>query len=272
MMKKNLQTLMIILACTFVAIAPLCAVEMDMKKNNHVPIRTQKLSLDEENQEREEKALEDQKNQENRDQIPLEEHPLCVECEGREINQNSEDEVVNNEEQQADKEKVSNAARYYNSHNDAFHHVISLSGDGSTIETEDQAIYNVKWSDRYKTVYWQPYHNLLIVPNTSWFSSYNFKFVNLETGEEAHVNMSLGPVYENSKTHWIEYIDYQNRTIRLEDNSLWSMSWFDQAVVDSFVPYDVVVIGTNNGWWRASNPNILIAVKSFKYARGSRVN
>ena len=86
------------------------------------------------------------------------------------------------------------------------------------------------------------------------------------------MNMTLGPVYENLKTHWIEWIDYSTRTIRLEDNSVWNMSWLDQSVVDKFDLYDVVVIGTNDGWWRASNPNVLFAVKNFKYARGSKVN
>lgn len=262
MIKKTLQTLVIAIACSFVASAPMYAVEFNGKQSGrHAAIRTEVPSLDQENEAREQRAQEDRDNFANQDQIPLEERSACKNC--------SHD---NEQESAANDEKVINGAYYFTTHPDAEHNPINISGNGSTIETEDMAIYSVKRYDWYKTVNWQPYHTILLVPNHSWFSSYYFKFVNLDTGESAAVNMTLGPVYENTRTHWIEAIDYDARMIRLEDNSMWSMSWLDQGIVNTLERYDVVVIGTNDGWWKGSNPNILMAIKSFKYARGAKVN
>lgn len=290
MKRKYLATLMVALTCSFIASAPICAGEMAKPSNKHVPIRMHALSLDEENELREYKAKEDEENLKLQDQIPESEHPVCDQCKKKNPPENKEEAPLpesehlacdqckkkppeNKEEPQpAEEDKVTNGAYYYSSHPDGYHQALSIATDGSAIETEDNAIYTVKWSDRHKTCNWQNYHTILLAPNRSWFSSYYFKLINLDTGEKASVNMTLGPVYENVKTHWIEAIDYDNRTIRLEDNSFWSMSWLDQGALDTLDRYDVVIIGTNDGWWKASNPNVLIAVKSFQYVRGAKLN
>lgn len=213
----------------------------------------------EENLFRELKAQEDEENTQNQEQIPEEEKPVGFFANDDEDNKQGE-------------EVITNGAYYYTSHPDAYHHAINVSADGSTLEMEDGSIWDIKWSDRNKALDWRSQHAIVLTPNHSWFSSYNFKFINLDTNEAVRANMILTPVLNNIKTHWIELIDYSARQILLEDGSIWQMSWFDQSVVNKFVQYDVVIIGTNDGWWRGSNPNILMVVKSQQYARGKRIN
>ncbi len=153
-----------------------------------------------------------------------------------------------------------NATTYYTSHEGAMHHPIAVSLLGETVELEDGSIWSVSSGDRHKTLDWMTGDVIIIIPNHSWFSSYDYRLVNLNTGAKVKVNLSLGPIYNGIYTHWILAIDYNNREICLEDGSVWKMSWWDSSIVNQWLPNDTVIIGINDGWFSGGNPNMLINV------------
>lgn len=208
------------------------------------------------NEFKEQCAAEDDENTKNLQVIPMDEQPEELAC------------------NQTDQEESSllkmSTTTYVHSHPGALHYVENISHIGAALEIEDGSVWDVKGSDRNTLKLWRHHDILVLVPNRDWFSSYDFKFKNLSTGEKIRVNMFLGPIVDLQTTHWIEEINYKSRKIRLEDGTVWSMCRWDDSVLKKFEKYDVVIIGTNNGWWKGSNPNILIQVKTMKFARGNR--
>ncbi len=222
---------------------------------------TELVSETEENNDRQLRLIEDQENSEN-NQIPEDEHPA------------TEDEVINN------------ASHYHTTHHGAHHHSVNIRG--KTIELEDGSVWEISSDDISKVAQWrtnehmhvddhynldnQGHDRILIIENRGWFSwlsAYKYQFINVNRGEKVNANMALTPLLNSVHTHWIEEIDHDNRTIHLEDGSHWDMSWFDRKTLSTFNEYDVVVVGTNTGWFRGSNPNILIRVETMKHVRGS---
>jgi hypothetical protein len=164
-----------------------------------------------------------------------------------------------------------NATTYYTSHEGAMHHPISVSLLGETVELEDGSIWTVSSSDRYQTLDWMTGDIIIILPNHTWFSAYDYRLVNLNTGANIKVNLSLGPIYNGIYTHWILAIDYNKREICLEDGSVWKMSWWDGSILNQWLPNDTIIIGINDGWFSGGNPNMLINVNMNDNAIGNCV-
>ena len=109
---------------------------------------------------------------------------------------------------------------------------------------------------------------LLFLKITHGFLLSAFRLTNQNTGESVAANLYLGPIYNGPYTHWITAIDYYNNTVFLEDGSMWSMSSFDDGVVNKWFENHTVIIGVNDGWFSSSRPNILINVNNSNYAAG----
>lgn len=196
------------------------------------------------------------------DQIPEKEHPVLDE---------TDDEVVNN--------YTAQMADYYSTtHTAAYHRTTNVSADGLTIEIEDKSVWQVHGWDADKTLFWNAMHTIVLAPNTNIFTrwAYPYKFINLDTHQVVKCKMLLTPVLNDPQidvyTHWIEDIDYNARLIRLEDGSLWSITWADSSMMRSFAKYNIVIVGTNDGWFRDSCPNVLVCIRNDKYVRGIVIN
>lgn len=204
----------------------------------------------------------DLQNEGKRDVLPKREQPTAL-ADAEE----AEEEIIN---------EFSIGAYYSTSHRHAYHKPMNVTGD--VVELEDQSIWQVHSWDVSKVKNWKRHHEIVIAPNknifTRWF--YPYKFVNLHTHDVAKAKMKLSPVFNDPKVdiyvHWVQEIDYVRGLIRLEDGTLWNISISDSDVMREFIPFDVVIIGTNDGWFRGSNPNILINVRSKKYVRGGVIN
>lgn len=261
-MKKNRPNYITWTLCTSLITAiPLFSGEKQLEEEPRISIGTNQLTTAEEEQNRKRRFADEEQNFLHKETIPLEEQPLEFVEEQKQRTEASPDE-----------DRILNDVVYYNSHTDALHQLFNVSYDGGALELGDGSVWEVSWGDRYKTRDWNTQQTLLVAPNYSWFSNYKFKFINTETGETAKVNMTLGPLTSSLATHWIQHIDYYSGVIWLEDGSSWNMSWFDSNIVANFNVGDYVFIGTNDGWWRSMNPNILINLTDFEYARGKRIN
>lgn len=161
---------------------------------------------------------------------------------------------------------------YFTTHEGAWHHPVSVSLIGDTLEIEDGSIWGVYSGDMHKTLNWLTGDLIIITPNHEWFSIYDYKVINLNTGAVVRVNLKLGPFYNGVYTHWIVGIDYYRREVLLEDGSLWSVSNWDQSIVNKWILNDTVIIGINDGFLSGSNPNIMINVNVLNYAIGRCLN
>lgn len=204
----------------------------------------------------EEKKLELVQKLENGDQLTEEEMEIVAE---NEVKANSKDFI---------KKSAIHSTTYETSHEGAFHRPVAVSLLGDTVELEDGSIWSVASSDRHQTFDWMTGDLIIILPNHTWFSSYYYRLVNVNTGADVKVNLSLGPIYNGIFTHWIVAIDYLNREICLEDGSVWKMSSWDSSIVNNWLPNDTVIIGINDGWFSGGNCNMLINVNMNNKAIG----
>lgn len=161
---------------------------------------------------------------------------------------------------------------YYTTHPGAFHQPVAVSPYGDTIELEDGSVWTARSYDRYKTLDWMMGDSILIAPNHNWFSLYDFKLINQNTGAHVEVNLSLGPYYNGFHTRWIQSIDYYNRIIVLDDHSVWNMSKYDRSIIYNWAVNDTVIIGINDGWLVGDYVNILINVNMLNYGAGKSLN
>jgi len=160
---------------------------------------------------------------------------------------------------------------YYALHPATYQHSASISFFGDMVELMDGSVWDIAYSDTYKTAGWFLTDLIVITPNHSWFSSYGFRLTNQSTGESVAANLSLGPIapnYYSVYTHWIVAIDYIYNIVYLEDGTSWHMSAFDDSIVNQWVAGDVVIVGVNDGWLSSSKPNVLINVAMLNYAAG----
>lgn len=160
------------------------------------------------------------------------------------------------------------ASPVYLTHPGALHFPYSISLYGESVELEDGSIWTVCPEHAYVTLGWLPSDILSITPNHTWFSPYDYVITNENTGDWVHVNLYLGPLYSGPHTHWIIAIDTYNNIVYLEDGSAWHISSFDSRVIYSWAVNDTVIIGTNDGLFSSSRPNILINVNTLNYAAG----
>lgn len=209
----------------------------------------------------------DSKNEENRSNISKREQPVKTFAG---VEESEDEEVINN--------SCDFVAFYNTSHRAAYHKPVSVSTDGKEVEMEDNSRWEVHSWDASTVRNWQPHQTIIIAPNTNIFTkwSYPFKLVNLDKREIVKANMKFTPVFNDPNidiyVHWIDDIDYNKRMLRLEDGSLWSISWGDSDVMSRFDRYNIVIVGTNDGWFRSSYPNILICVKNNMFIRGVTIN
>ncbi|CDR34042.1 hypothetical protein [Criblamydia sequanensis] len=178
----------------------------------------------------------------------------------------------NLEDESVPKEEVLAArATYYTSHQGVFYRPVAVTAFGDQVTLVDGSIWNVRWEHRYKTLDWLVSDTILVLPNHSWFSAYQFRLVNQNTGADAEVNLALGPLYNGIYTRWIIAIDYFNREICLDDGSIWRISPADDLVLKKWVVNDTVILGINDSWF-SSHPNILLNVNMLNYACGTCEN
>lgn len=155
---------------------------------------------------------------------------------------------------------------YYTTHAGALHWAISVTPFGDSVQLEDGSIWSVSSWDRYKTLNWLSSDTILVAQSSNYFSIYGYKLINVNTGAEVEVNLTLGPIYNSVYTYYIVGIDYFWNEVMLNDGTVWKFFW-DDSVMKKWLINDTVIIGINDGAFSGSEPNILINVSMLNYAR-----
>lgn len=174
-------------------------------------------------------------------------------------------------------EKITHGAYYFTSHEDAIHTALSVSEYREKVKLNDGTIWNVSSYDRWKLIDWLVSDGIFILPNSSFFSIYDYVLVNQRTGDYVDVNLcelevlSWDPTYYGNR-HWVISIDYFGNFVTLEDGSVWDIAYADDSILQRWYVGDVVTIGINDGWDSGVRPNILIHFNTLRYVRADCLN
>jgi len=162
---------------------------------------------------------------------------------------------------------------YSTSHLGAFHHAQKVDVFGGEITLEDYSLWYVSSADSYKMANWFTSDNLIICPNPP-FSFYKYRLVNQDTLVSVDVNLVLSPLIGGFATYYVMAIDALFDQVWLSDGSTWDMTPFDSAILKTWLPGDIVIIGVNDDYLHDLRPNILINanVMYTNYARGICTN
>lgn len=146
------------------------------------------------------------------------------------------------------------------------HWMIAASAFGDTLELEDGSVWKVNSYDGYKALNWRANDPLMVTQNTRWFSNYNYRIINRNTGSSIETNLFLGPIKGGQHTRYINAIDFIQGALNLTDNTRWEVSASDQNIFREWLVNDPIIIGYNSGW-DSSKESILINVSMNNFAR-----
>lgn len=157
---------------------------------------------------------------------------------------------------------------YSTLHLGQYHNAVAVGILGESLELEDGSIWSISSSDSYKTLNWLTTDVILIKPNHSWFSVYDYVLENQNTGATVRANLSLTPILFGHNSHWI--ISILGNEVTLEDGSIWYIPSYDMSQVRNYRLNDHIIVGTNDSWWTSgSYPNILINANEDNYVNAS---
>jgi hypothetical protein len=149
------------------------------------------------------------------------------------------------------------------------HWLIAVSAWGDSLELEDGSVWKISSYDGYKVLNWRSNDPLAITQNFRWFSKYNYRIVNQNTGSSLEVNLDLGPIKCGEYTRYIIAIDPSEKALMLSDNTHWEISYYDSSVFSGWAIGDAVIIGYNSGWDSACE-SILINVAMNNHLRAKQ--
>lgn len=146
------------------------------------------------------------------------------------------------------------------------HTLVSLAMTGDSVETEDGAHWRINAADAYHLSAWMPGDQLVITPNTYWFSSYDYYITNKRTGTYVKADLCVGPLQYGPYSHWIIGMDYYSGHIFLENGTTWCVHSSDAYVFRDWAINDHIILGVNDAWL-SCHDYILINVNMDNYIR-----
>ena len=176
--------------------------------------------------------------------------PLCAQDEEQEIDQ--EETVVNG----------FNPAR--TSHEGSNHKYVGRTQYYDLIKLEDGSYWSVNPDHQELLQNWFEGDPIAIrQASRKWWGNndlYPFVIYNRRTDENIEVKFATEPEYHNFYRRYINEISKSenNAFIVLNDNTLWPLKEKERDIWSSWIPGDVIIIGSNNTYLSWLNPNILI--------------
>lgn len=149
------------------------------------------------------------------------------------------------------------------------HWLVAVSALGDSVELEDGSVWKISLYDGYKALNWRSNDPLMITQNTRWFSKYDYRIVNQNTGTSLEASLFLGPIENGEYTRYVIGIDLNREELLLSDNTHWEISVLDDAVFHDWAIGDAVILGYNSGW-NSSCESILINVNMNNFLRAKQ--
>ncbi|MES2272711.1 MAG: hypothetical protein V4487_00765 [Chlamydiota bacterium] len=170
------------------------------------------------------------------------------------------------------------------------HWLAAVSALGDSVEIEDGSVWKINSYDSFKALNWHGNEPLVITQNHRWFSSYNYRLINKNTGSTLEVNLFLGPVKNGEYTRYIVpsspvisgdiLVDIDGNVlapfnpnsglIMLSDNTHWELDPSDSSIYRDWAFNDAIIIGSNTGRHSDRYECILINVNMNNHVRAKQ--
>ncbi len=154
------------------------------------------------------------------------------------------------------------------------HYTMGIGIDGSCVELENGAQFEIVPEDRDEVCTWGGYTVLTICPNPYLFSSGDFLLVNSHTKREVRANYAYGPFLDNPFTYFIKHIRPWSGEIVLTNLSndilCWRVDPADARYLQSWEMGDTVLIGHYNTWYSrfvSKSEYILMSYENSNYVK-----
>lgn len=128
------------------------------------------------------------------------------------------------------------------------HWLISIADGYRSVELEDGSHWEVAPGDTYTLRNWRREDSLVITPNYSWLSSYDYYITNKNTNTYVNANLFVGPLAFGPYSHWITEIDHFRGYIYLENQMVWCVNPQDSHIFKDWAPKDHVIFGLSDSW------------------------
>lgn len=155
------------------------------------------------------------------------------------------------------------------SHPGVIYYPVAVTPSGDEVTLFDGSVWQIKSWDREQTRGWLATDEIVLLANQSFFSFYDYKLLNMQTGAEVEANMLLPPLLGNFYTRQIIGFNDAYNYIYLSDGSVWTISPYDFHLYKKWVMGDIVMIGANRGWDSNIRPNILVNASYRTYIRAN---
>jgi hypothetical protein len=146
------------------------------------------------------------------------------------------------------------------------HWLIGIADTNRSLEMEDGSHWEVSASDGYILRNWRREDSLVITPNYSWLSSYDYYISNKTNGTFVSANLYVGPLAFGPYSHWIVDIDYFGGHVYLENQMVWCVNPQDNYVLKDWAINDHIIFGLYDSWF-SSYDHILINVNMDDHVR-----
>jgi hypothetical protein len=146
------------------------------------------------------------------------------------------------------------------------HWLTSIADNNRSIEIEDGSHWEVAASDSYILRNWRREDAIVVTPNYSWFSSYDYYLTNKSNNTFVKANLYVGPLAYGPYSHWIVDIDLFGGHVFLENKMIWCIDPQDTNVIKDWAVNDHIILGIYDSWFSPYD-HILINVNMDDHAR-----
>lgn len=145
----------------------------------------------------------------------------------------------------------------------SFQHVLSSKHSFlDTVELEDESAWMVAPPDVYKVVAWEIGDTVVLTPNSSFFSIYQFPYylTNITRQSYVRVKLTSHPCSYKPKSRWVTSLNTFGQRLFLNDGSSWKIHPDDADLFQNWSVNDFVIYGCNDQLL-TSYPFLLINVR-----------
>lgn len=146
------------------------------------------------------------------------------------------------------------------------HWLTSIADTCRSLELEDGSHWEISPTDAYILRSWRREDSLVITPNYSWLSSYDYYITNKSSNTYVKANLYVGPVAFGAYSHWIVDIDHFGGHVYLENQMIWCINPQDSYLLKDWAVNDHIIYGLNDSWFTPFN-HILINVNMDNHIR-----
>lgn len=149
------------------------------------------------------------------------------------------------------------------------HWYTNVATNWGSFEIEDGSRWEISPSDQHILYNWRRDDILVITPNSSWFSPYDYYVTNATNNTYVKANLLEGPIAFGPYSHWVVDIDYVGGHIFLDNQMVWCIDPKDGYLLSEWSINDHVIFGANDSLFSKYN-FILINVNMEEHLRAKQ--